>query len=139
MTPDTGRGQPPLAPIIGAVALGGAIGAVLRWLIELSTVALLDAEPVATLIVNILGCFLMGVLVARVLGGAVRSALARPFLGTGVLGGFTTFSAYVADAAALTRDGAPVLAGAYLIGTLAVCLVAVWAGGWTGRVRGVAA
>ena len=111
----------------------------LRWLVELSTVALLDAEPFATLIVNILGCFLMGVLVARVLDGAVRSALARPFLGTGVLGGFTTFSAYVADAAVLTRDGSPVLAGAYLIGTLVVCLAAVWAGGWMGRVRGVAA
>ena len=139
MTPESARGTPSLVAFIGAVALGGAIGSVLRWLVELSTVALLDAEPVATLIVNILGCFLMGVLVARVLGGAVRSALARPFLGTGVLGGFTTFSAYVADAAALTRDGAPVLAGAYLIGTLAVCLVAVWAGGWMGRVRGVAA
>ena len=139
MTPESARGTPSLVAFIGAVALGGAIGAVLRWLVELSTVALLDAEPVATLIVNILGCFAMGVLVARVLGGAVRSALARPFLGTGVLGGFTTFSAYAADAAALTRDGAPALAGAYVVGTLAVCLVAVWAGGWMGRVRGVAA
>lgn len=138
MTPESTRGAPSLAAFIAAVALGGAIGAVMRWLVELSTVALLDAEPVATLIVNILGCFAMGVLVARVLGGAVGSPLIRPFLGTGVLGGFTTFSAYAADAAQLTRDGTPVLAGVYVVGTLAVCIGAVWLGGMVGRVRGVA-
>lgn len=125
--------------VILAVAAGGALGAMARWLIERGTVALLDIEPGATLLVNVIGCLLMGVLVARVLGGAVLWPLARPFLGTGVLGGFTTFSAYSADAVVLLRDGSPILAGAYLMGTLALCLVAVWIGGRLGRVRGVGA
>lgn len=125
--------------VVLAVAAGGALGAVARWLIERMTLAMLDAEPIATLVVNGVGCFLMGVLVARVLGGALRWPLARPFLGTGVLGGFTTFSAYSADAVVLARDGSPVLAGVYLVGTLALCLAAVWAGSRIGRVRGVLA
>lgn len=125
--------------VLMAVAAGGAIGAVARWLIERGTVALLDTEPVATLLVNVIGCFLMGALVARVLGGAVHWPLARPFLGTGVLGGFTTFSGYSADAVVLARDGSPIVAGAYLVGTLALCLAAVWLGGRLGRVRGVGA
>lgn len=125
--------------IVIAVAAGGAIGAMARWLIERGTIGLLDAEPLATLLVNVIGCLLMGVLVARVLSGAVRWPLARPFLGAGVLGGFTTFSAYSADAVVLARDGSPIVAGAYLVGTLALCLAAVWVGGRLGRVRGVAA
>lgn len=127
------------APVLVAVAAGGAVGAVARWLLERGTIALLDAEPIATLLVNVIGCLLMGVLVARVLGGAVRWPLARPFLGAGVLGGFTTFSAYSADAVVLARDGSPIVAGAYLVGTLAACLAAVWVGGRLGRVRGVVA
>ena len=123
------------AAVILAVAAGGAVGAVARWLAERATLALLDAEPVATLIVNVVGCLLMGVLVARVLGGSVRWPLARPFFGTGVLGGFTTFSAYSADAVVLARDGAPILAGAYVLGTLLLCLGAVWLGGRIGQVR----
>ncbi len=127
------------APVLVAVAAGGAVGAVARWLIERGTIALLDAEPIATLLVNVIGCLLMGVLVARVLAGAVRWPLARPFLGAGVLGGFTTFSAYSADAVVLARDGSPIVAGAYLVGTLALCLAAVWFGGRVGRVRGAVA
>ena len=125
--------------VILAVAAGGALGAVARWLVERGTVALLDSEPTATLLVNVIGCLLMGVLVARVLGGVVRWPLARPFLGIGVLGGFTTFSAYSADAVVLARDGSPIVAGGYLIGTLALCLAAVWVGGRLGRVRGIPA
>ncbi len=125
--------------IVIAVAAGGAIGAMARWLIERGTIGLFDAEPIATLLVNVIGCLLMGVLVARVLSGVVRWPLARPFLGAGVLGGFTTFSAYSADAVVLARDGSPIVAGAYLVGTLALCLAAVWVGGRLGRVRGVAA
>lgn len=117
------------------MAAGGAIGASLRWAMEGMVVGVLDARPWATLSVNVLGCLLMGVLVARVLAGRVHRPWVRPLLGTGVLGGFTTFSAYAADASVLARDGAPLLAGLYLAGTLAVCLAAVTLGLRWGRPR----
>jgi CrcB protein len=122
--------------IVLVVAAGGAIGAVARWLIERMTIALLDAEPMATLMVNVIGCLLMGALIARLLQGHLTWPLARPFLGTGVLGGFTTFSAYSADAVVLARDESLMMAGAYLVGTLVLCVLAVWAGTQWGRGRG---
>jgi fluoride exporter len=133
VTPRSNVAEPRLISIVTAVALGGAVGAVLRWAVGRTTIAVLDAEPLATLIVNVVGCFLLGLLVARVLAGGVSWSLARPLLGTGVLGGFTTFSAYTADALLLTREGEPLIAGAYVFGTLALCLAAVWIGGQLGQ------
>ncbi|MDT7574858.1 MAG: fluoride exporter, partial [Pseudonocardiales bacterium] len=54
--------------------------------------------------------------------------LTRPFLGTGVLGGFTTFSTYTVDAQQLVAAGRVAVAGAYLAGTLVAALVATWVG-----------
>lgn len=115
---------------LSQVAIGGAIGSVLRYL----TVAAFGA-PWAVVAVNVLGSFVMGMLFVVL---ATRAALS-PLLLAGVLGGFTTFSAFSADAMVLARDGAPVVAGAYLVGTLTLCLAAVWLGGRWGRVRGVVA
>ncbi|MDQ1293781.1 MAG: fluoride exporter, partial [Actinomycetota bacterium] len=81
----------------------------------------------ATLIVNVVGCLLIGVLmgvIARV--GVGR--LVRPFLGIGVLGGFTTFSTYVADIQQSLQVGAARTALAYLATTLLLALVSVWLG-----------
>ena len=81
---------------LSQVALGGAIGSVLRFV----TVSVVGG-PVATFAVNVLGSFLMGVLVVAL---AQRSHLS-PFLMTGVLGGFTTFSAFSLDALKLYEGG----------------------------------
>jgi len=107
-------------PVVAAVAAGGSAGALGRWGIG----SLLDSGPVSTLVVNLSGCLLIGVLVALV---DERSPL-RPLLGTGVLGGYTTFSGYAVDVHQLVSDGRPLVAAAYLTGTVAGALAAVWLG-----------
>lgn len=108
-------------PVLTAVAVGGALGALARWAVG---IALPGAGPWATLGINVLGCLLIGVLVAL----AVAAPLVRPFLGTGVLGGFTTFSGYALDGTRLLADGRPGAAAIYLAGTLAGAVGATWLG-----------
>jgi fluoride exporter len=104
---------------LSQVALGGAIGACLRF----AAVAFVGA-PLATLAVNVLGSFVMGVLCVVL---ASRSAFS-PFLMTGVLGGFTTFSAFSLDAVTLWESGETLQAGAYVMGSVLFSLAAVFAG-----------
>ncbi|WP_307868680.1 fluoride efflux transporter FluC [Umezawaea beigongshangensis] len=100
-------------PVLAAVALGGGIGGVARY-------ALTSGTPLlSTFAVNVLGCALIGVLV--VLADDAHP-LVRPFLGVGVLGGFTTFSAYAADV--LSPLEHPVIAVPRLVLTPVACLAA---------------
>lgn len=87
-----------------------------------------DAVAVATLAVNTVGCMLIGVLTVLAIDRWPDARLLRPALGTGVLGGFTTFSAYAVDVEALARQGRPGAAAAYLVATPTLAMVAVWAG-----------
>lgn len=97
------------------VALGGAIGAVLRYLVVLGTVRQFGASfPWGVLVVNLAGCFAMGLLFG-VLGQ--RSGTA-PFLLTGVLGGFTTYSAFSLDVVRLVERGSYLPAAAYVVVTV---------------------
>lgn len=98
------------------VAIGGAIGSVLRYLM----VAGIGA-PVATLAVNILGSFAIGVLFVVL---ATRTSLS-PLLMTGVLGGFTTFSAFSLDALRLWETGQTQQALLYVLASVILSLVAV--------------
>lgn len=109
-----------------AVALGGAIGASLRWLLDQSWA---QGWPWSTLTINVVGSLLLGVLTVL----ASRPAFpgwVRPGLGTGLLGGFTTFSAYAVQVHLLSgQTGSPdlgvVAAGtAYLLLTPLLCVVA---------------
>lgn len=111
-----------------AVSLGGALGALARWVVGLAVPATPGTFPVGTFATNVVGCLLMGVLV--VLVSEVRTAhpLARPFLGVGVLGGFTTFSTFATDGQSLLADGHPVTGGLYVAGTVLACLAAGAAG-----------
>jgi CrcB protein len=120
------------------VFVGGGLGAVGRWLAGLGALRLWGPEfPYGTLSVNLIGCLVMGIL-ARVLvllpsGGHD----ARVFLMTGVLGGFTTFSAFSLDAANLWMRGETGAAAAYVTlsvaGTLAALAVGLWLGGFLTR------
>ncbi|NBT50553.1 MAG: fluoride efflux transporter CrcB, partial [Marivivens sp.] len=87
--------------------------------------------PFGTVVVNVLGSFLMGLLVV-VLAEKGGNKFA-PFLMTGFLGGFTTFSAYSLDAVTLYNRGEIVLAGAYVLGTVIVGIAALVAGMAFGR------
>ena len=102
--------------ILTQVALGGALGSVLRYL----TVFAVGA-PLATLAVNILGSFAMGVLYVLLFQ---RTHLS-PLLMTGVLGGFTTFSAFSLDALKLYQSGQSGTALAYVAGSVVLSLLAV--------------
>ncbi len=107
------------------VALGGAIGASARYLTSVGTMRLMGPGfPWGTLAVNVIGCFLMGVLVIVLANrdGGVRIA---PFLMTGILGGFTTFSAFSLDAMAIYERGELALAGFYVAASVLLSLGAI--------------
>lgn len=109
------------------VAVGGALGSVARYLTNVSVMRTLGPGfPWQTVIVNVVGSFLMGVLVVW-LGhkGLTRQA---PFLMTGILGGFTTFSAFSLDAVTLWERGAAGQAAAYVVGSVVVSLAALFLG-----------
>ncbi len=109
------------------VALGGAIGASARYLVNVSTMRLIGPGfPWATVAVNVAGSFLMGALVV-VLAHKDATRLA-PFLMTGVLGGFTTFSAFSLDTLTLWERGQSGLASAYVLGSVVLSLGAIVAG-----------
>ncbi len=109
------------------VALGGAIGAALRYLTNVSALRLFGTGfPVATLVVNVVGSFAMGVLVT-VLARKGGNHLA-PFLMTGILGGFTTFSAFSLDALTLWERGQTLTAFTYVAASVILSLAAIAAG-----------
>lgn len=109
------------------VALGGAIGACLRYLVNVASLrAFGPGFPYATLMVNVVGSFLMGVLVVVLAEkGGMRLA---PFLMTGILGGFTTFSAFSLDTISLWERGASWLSLGYVGASVILSLAALVAG-----------
>ncbi|MGC1215108.1 MAG: CrcB family protein [Micromonospora sp.] len=115
------------AAVLGAIAAGGVLGALARAGVQTAFPHPPTGFPWATFAVNLAGCLLIGVLMA-VIGARPAGPLVRPFLGVGVLGGFTTFSAYVVDIQRTVAAGAAGTALAYLAATLLGALLAVWAG-----------
>ncbi|BCK68647.1 putative fluoride ion transporter CrcB 1 [Streptomyces libani subsp. rufus] len=113
-------------PVIGVVAVGGGIGAAARYGAGLVRPTGEGSFPWTILAVNVVGCALMGVLMVMVTEVWPAHRLLRPFLGTGVLGGFTTFSTYAVDIQRLIDARHPAQAMAYLAGTLLAALAAVW-------------
>jgi CrcB protein len=114
--------------VLVVVAAGGALGSLARWGLGEALAGSEGSFPWATFIVNVSGSFALGLLMVLVLEVWPPSRYVRPFLGVGVLGGYTTFSTYALDTRALVVAGRAPAAGLYLLGTLAVGLVAVWAG-----------
>ena len=142
--------------VLAVIAAGGGIGGVARYEAGQFWPTAPGGFPWATFTVNVLGCLLIGVLMVLITevracdafparpdrpGAGVPQdtevwaahRLARPFLGVGVLGGFTTFSTYTAETRALLRPGTVPLAFAYLAGTLLTAMLAVVVGGWLTR------
>nr|BFF02391.1 hypothetical protein GCM10020241_40660 [Streptoalloteichus tenebrarius] len=114
--------------VVSAVAAGGALGALARYGVGLALPTRPGGFPLATLAVNLLGCLVMGVLMVLVTEVWSGHRLLRPFLGTGVLGGFTTFSSYAVDGQRLLASGRVGVALLYLVGTLVGALLAVLTG-----------
>ncbi|KGJ05959.1 CrcB protein [Paracoccus halophilus] len=113
------------------VALGGAIGASARYGVNILATRLVPGFPLGTLIANVLGCFAMGMLASLLtLRGGQDWA---PFLLTGLLGGFTTFSAFALDTMVLWERGASGTATGYALASVTASLLAVIAGLSLGR------
>ena len=116
------------------IALGGAIGSAARYLVSVFAGRVLGLDfPWGTVIVNILGSFAMGVLIAFLALRWSAGQETRAFLTTGILGGFTTFSAFSLDFATLVERRAFDLAFYYAAGSVAFSLIAIFAGLWLSR------
>ena len=114
--------------VLAAVSAGGVLGALGRYAVAVAWPHRPGEFPWATFAVNVSGCLLIGVLMVLVTEVWTAHRLVRPFLGTGVLGGYTTFSAYAVDVQQLVAAGSVGTALLYLAGTLAAALGAASAG-----------
>jgi CrcB protein len=111
------------------VAVGGAIGASLRHLVGLMTVRLFgSAFPWGTLTVNVVGSFVMGIIVELIARRLNASMELRLFLMTGLLGGFTTFSSFSLDTATMWERGEVAIAAGYVAGSVVLSIGALFAG-----------
>ena len=112
------------------VGLGGALGAIARW--KLGGLVLHYTSdwrfPLSTFLVNVAGCLAAGLLAGMVVKLDMFSADARLFLFTGLLGGFTTFSAFGVETIYLLRRGDVAMAGAYALLSVAAGIAGVWLG-----------
>ncbi|MBF0470652.1 MAG: fluoride efflux transporter CrcB [Gammaproteobacteria bacterium] len=118
-----------------AIAAGGAIGALLRFLISNGVHQLLGREfPYGTLTVNVIGSFLMGVGYIYLLEQLHHSHLWRPFLLVGILGALTTFSTFSIETLLLLEKGAVFSAAMSISANLFLSLAMVWLGIQLGRV-----
>lgn len=111
------------------VALGGAIGASARHGVNLAALRLVGSSfPWGTMAINVVGSFAMGVFVALLARRVGTSDELRLFVATGVLGGFTTFSAFSLDFAVLWERGATLAAAGYALASVAGALITIFAG-----------
>lgn len=129
--PKSGPRRPSVDPrveptVLIAVSAGGAAGSAARYLIGQQWPAPTGTFPVSTVAINVVGCALIGILMVLVTDLWSGQRLLRPFLGTGVLGGFTTFSTYTVDLQRLLAGGRFSTAFLYLALTVIGALVAVW-------------
>ncbi|MBC6457384.1 fluoride efflux transporter FluC [Actinomadura sp. HBU206391] len=113
---------------LAAVSAGGALGALARHGLSVALPAAPGSFAWATFLINVSGCLLIGALMFAITEVWQAPAPARPFLGVGVLGGFTTFSTYIVDVQRGVDSGSPGVAVAYLAGTVVTALAAVYAG-----------
>jgi CrcB protein len=127
------------ALMIAAVATGGAIGAVLRYTTSLVVGAGIFgmAGPLATLLVNIAGSAMMGGLAGLIAAGLVLPETWRGFFAVGLLGALTTFSSFALDAGTLWQKQGALIAGAYVMASVILSLLAFGAAFWAIKHSGI--
>jgi CrcB protein len=116
-------------PFLISLAAGGAAGTLLRYALSGFIVRRVDGTfPWSTLLVNVIGCFAIGMVAASIERGELQSPILRTTLVIGFLGGFTTFSTYGIETFRLLQSGSWLQAGIYLAASNAGGLGAVWLG-----------
>ncbi len=116
--------------LLFAIGAGGAIGSVARHLVANTLQPATAQFPWGIFAVNVIGGFLMGVIVELSALKLNLSPDMRAFLTVGILGGFTTFSAFALDSALLIQRGAYLMAGLYITGSTILSIAALFAGLW---------
>ncbi|MGK5114920.1 fluoride efflux transporter CrcB [Geodermatophilus sp. CPCC 205761] len=109
-------------------AVGGVLGALARWGVATALPSSPGGWPWATLLVNLTGCLLLGALLAVVTARSPEPAWVRPLLAVGVLGGYTTYSAFAVEVVELADAGAAVRAAGYVLASVVGGVLAVVAG-----------
>lgn len=127
------KGIRPAPTILGTIFLGGIAGGLARYGISRAWSFDSLAFPWSTFVVNTTGAFALPLLVVLLARARPSSRLARPLLGTGFLGAYTTFSSVVVSADQQVAHGHVGLAVSYVLGSLAAALTAVVAGLFLGR------
>jgi CrcB protein len=125
-----GRAQP---DILAVIAAGGMVGASARYAVARAIPVHPGHFPWATFWTNLAGSFLLGFLLVVLLERFPPTRYVRPFLGTGVLGAFTTMSTFEVETALLVKDGYSLTAGVYAFGSLAAGLALAYLGIVAGR------
>lgn len=117
------------------ILIGGGIGSLLRYWMAMGTYLLLGRSfPYGTLLVNVLGCFLMGLLTVLLVERMHQHMDSlRALLLFGLLGGFTTFSSFSMETLSLFEDGAIFKACLNILGSVCLCLIGVYLGALAGR------
>ncbi len=132
--PDPTPNPTSTALVLLLIATGGILGALLRYQLGLWWPTPTGHLPWTTLTINVTGCFTIGCFMVTI--GAVPRPLLRPFLVTGILGGYTTFSTYTVDLVHLGREGHWVMGIGYGLGTAAAAIAGVLLGMRLGRLLG---
>lgn len=117
-----------------ALGCGGVVGAVARYSVSLALPSQSGRFPWGTFIINVSGSAVLGLLLILLIEQFPRGRLARPVIGTGVIGAYTTFSTFVVDAVLLARAGKIVTAVVYVLASVVFGLLAVWLGMVSARV-----
>lgn len=120
--------------MLGAIALGGALGASARYGVAAFLPLRPGGFPWATFWTNVSGSWALGLVLALLLERFPPSRYLRPFVASGFLGAYTTYSTFAVETAVLVKDGRLALAAAYAAASLVGGFVAAWAGIWTARV-----
>lgn len=120
--------------LLALAMLGGGIGAGTRYLVNAGVARLLGTTfPWGIFVINVTGSILMGLLAGFLAAREFEVVPLRTFLATGILGGYTTFSAFSLDFANLLREGQPIEAALYVVGSVGLSLAGVLAGLWLAR------
>ena len=121
------------ASVLGAIALGGALGGPARYGIAQVVHVSPGGMPWATLVTNVSGSFAIGLVLAVLLERFPPTRYLRPFVATGFLGAYTTYSTFAVETDVLIKDGHVAVALAYVVASLVAGLAAARAGLWAGR------
>jgi fluoride exporter len=114
--------------VLAAIAAGGVLGAEARYGLSVLIPHQPGQWPMATWLINVSGCFLIGILMVVITELTSPHRLVRPFLGVGVLGGYTTFSTAMVDVQQMALAGHGGAALGYLIATVSAAVAAAFAG-----------